>query len=78
MKQEVMNKLLEKGNKKTKDGVYSYEGYPYAVINNKVRFVGDFNKIYEISFGFCVIIWSSQEHWKTKTKIKELFKTIKK
>jgi hypothetical protein len=74
MKREIINKITIKANAKTKDGVYSYEGHPYAVIEGRLRFVGDFNKIYEITCGFCVIIWQSQERWKVKSKIKELFK----
>jgi|LauGreDrversion4_2_1035121.scaffolds.fasta_scaffold539717_3 hypothetical protein len=75
MKQETLRKLEAKANTKTKDGVYSYEGHPYAVIKGKLKFVGDFNKIYEITCGFCVIIWQSPDRWKTKAKIKELFNT---
>ncbi len=74
MKQEMMNKIINKANAKTKDGVYSYEGHLYAVIGGRLRFVGDFNKIYEICHGFCVIIWESPETWKMKSIIKELFK----
>ena len=74
MKQETLRKLEAKAAIKTKDGVYSYEGHPYAVIKGKLRFVGDFNRIYEMASGFCVIIWQSQDCWKMKPKIKELFK----
>jgi hypothetical protein len=69
-----MNKIITKANAKTKDGVYSYEGRPYAVIGGKLRFVGDFDKVYEVCYGFCVIISQSDQVWETKDKIKELFK----
>ncbi len=72
MKQELMNKLINRASKKNKDGVYSYEGHPYAIVNGKLRFVGDFNKILELSQGFAVIIGLC-EPYQLKIKIKELF-----
>lgn len=76
MKQEVFNKILEKAAKKEKDGVYTYEGKYYAVINKKLVLVGDFKIYFRFSSGFLVNIGTCN-HWKMKDKIKELFKKLK-
>lgn len=76
MKREIMNKIIEKANKKTKDGIYSYQGYPYVVIKARLRFVGDFDKILEVCYGFAVIIGKCEPR-EVNTKIKELFNKTK-
>ena len=69
---EIENKIA----KKCKDGVYTYQSTPYVVINKRLRFLGDFENILEMSYGFMVIIGKC-EYWELRSKLNKLFKEHK-
>lgn len=75
MKQEIMNSIIERADEKTKDGVYSHKGYPYAVAKGRLRFVGNFNEILEVCYGFVIVI-ATVEPYKLKTKIRQMVKEL--
>lgn len=73
MKQEMFKKIEERASKKERDGVYSCEGYPYAVINKRLKLVGDFDQVLQISHGFAVII-AKCDHYKVASTLRKIFK----
>lgn len=73
MKQETFKEIEERASKKEKDGVYTYKGYPYAVINKRLKLIGDFNQILQMSYGFAVII-KRCDSYKLASELKKIFK----
>jgi hypothetical protein len=70
-----LQRVLDKAKTK-KDGVYSYNNMPYFVKDNSLRLIGEYNKVYEWSYGFLVSLGTIENHYKLKDEIKRLSKFI--
>ena len=65
MKQTELQTIVQRSTTK-KDGVYSYNGIKYRVIDEYPKFIAQHNKIYEYSHGFLVEIGNYDYDSKTK------------
>jgi len=68
---------LEKLAKDRKDGIYSYGGYPYIVLDNHPKFCSEFGTIEEIHGSFTTTVWEGESH-KLNQRMKKLYKLMKK
>ena len=57
MKQVDLNLIIQKAKLKD-NGVFSFRGILYRVVDNEVRFLAHSKEIYQLSFGFLVQIGS--------------------
>mgnify|MGYP003656203833 CR=1 FL=1 len=73
MKQELLIEIEERASNKIKDGIYTFRGIPYVVVNQRLRFFAEFDTIFQMSHGFVVTL-GKYEYWQVRIKLAELLK----
>lgn len=73
MNPEIINEIIEKSKTK-KDGIYSHKGIDYRVSSNRVKFLSDGWKIYQLCYGFVSVVYDPKEYnrMNLKKKMKEI------
>jgi len=74
MLQSVFNALVEKAEKKKKDGVYVFDGHTYAVKDSNLVAYSDFHDIYQV-YGWASVKIKSDSRNKKKD-LKEVLKQL--
>jgi hypothetical protein len=77
MKAQIFTEIQIRAGKK-KDGVYTYQGKIYAVIDRRVEFIGDYDTVYHVSSGFLVYMGKCRIPSQLKSQITRVYKQVKK
>jgi hypothetical protein len=75
MDTKTLHALMERAKEKP-DGVWSYQGHPYAIKDGHVQLIGDFDKVLQVSYGFLVNRGTVENHYRLKDEIKRLYKQL--
>lgn len=76
MKIQTIYEIDEKAKTK-KDGIYSYKGFKYIVVNSRFKAYCDFKTVYEIFAGLTVKIGEIDEIYNVTKELNKLLKKYK-